>query len=34
MHLREVVSRPADLLSARFEAEHLAADIARRTAEE
>jgi len=32
--LREVVSRPAVLLSARFETEKLAADIARRTAEE
>jgi formylglycine-generating enzyme required for sulfatase activity len=32
--LREVVSRPAALLSARFEPEELAADIARRTAEE
>jgi formylglycine-generating enzyme required for sulfatase activity len=32
--LREVVSRPAALLSARFETETLAADIARRTAEE
>ena len=32
--LREVVSRPAALLSARFEPEQLAADIARRTAEE
>jgi formylglycine-generating enzyme required for sulfatase activity/DNA-binding winged helix-turn-helix (wHTH) protein len=32
--LREVVSRPAALLSARFENDHLAADIARRTAEE
>jgi hypothetical protein len=32
--LRDVVSRPADLLSARFETDHLAADIARRTAEE
>jgi formylglycine-generating enzyme required for sulfatase activity len=32
--LREVVSRPAALLSARFEPEALAADIARRTAEE
>ena len=32
--LREVVSRPAELLSARFETEELAADIARRTAEE
>ena len=32
--LREVVSRPAALLSARFETDHLAADIARRTAEE
>ena len=32
--LREVVSRPAALLSARFEPEGLAADIARRTAEE
>jgi formylglycine-generating enzyme required for sulfatase activity len=32
--LHEVVSRPAALLSARFEPEELAADIARRTAEE
>jgi formylglycine-generating enzyme required for sulfatase activity len=32
--LREVVSRPAALLSATFEPEALAADIARRTAEE
>jgi formylglycine-generating enzyme required for sulfatase activity len=32
--LRAVVSRPATLLSASFEAEHLAADIARRAAEE
>jgi formylglycine-generating enzyme required for sulfatase activity len=32
--LREVVSRPAELLSARFETDYLAADIARRTAEE
>ena len=32
--LREVVSRPAALLGARFETEHLAADIARRAAEE
>jgi formylglycine-generating enzyme required for sulfatase activity len=32
--LREVVSRPAELLSARFEADHLAEDIALRTAEE
>jgi hypothetical protein len=32
--LREVVTRPAALLSARFEPEGLAADIARRTAEE
>jgi formylglycine-generating enzyme required for sulfatase activity len=32
--LRDVVSRPADLLSARFETDHLAVDIARRTAEE
>ena len=32
--LHEVVSRPAALLSARFEPEALAADIARRTAEE
>ena len=31
--LREVVSRPAELLSARFETEHLAGDIARRAAE-
>jgi formylglycine-generating enzyme required for sulfatase activity len=34
VQLREVVSRPAALLSARFETEGLAADIARRTAEE
>jgi formylglycine-generating enzyme required for sulfatase activity/DNA-binding winged helix-turn-helix (wHTH) protein len=32
--LCDVVSRPAELLSAHFETEHLAADIARRTAEE
>jgi formylglycine-generating enzyme required for sulfatase activity len=32
--LREVVSRPAALLSARFEPEELAAEIAQRTAEE
>jgi formylglycine-generating enzyme required for sulfatase activity len=32
--LREVVSRPAELLSARFETDRLAADIACRTAEE
>jgi formylglycine-generating enzyme required for sulfatase activity len=32
--LREVVSRPAALLAARFETDALAADIARRTAEE
>jgi hypothetical protein len=32
--LREVVSQPAQLLSARFETEGLAADIARRAAEE
>ena len=32
--LQEVVSRPAMLLGARFEAENLAADIARRSAEE
>jgi hypothetical protein len=32
--LREVVRRPANELSARFEADHLAQDIARRTAEE
>ena len=32
--LREVVSRPAALLSARFEPEELAADIAQRTAQE
>lgn len=32
--LREVVSRPAALLSARFETDHLADHIARRTAEE
>jgi len=32
--LREVVSRPAELLAARFETDHLAADIARRAAEE
>jgi formylglycine-generating enzyme required for sulfatase activity len=34
VHLREVVTRPAELLAARFETEALAADIARRTAEE
>jgi hypothetical protein len=34
VQLREVVSRPAELLSARFESGTLAADIARRTAEE
>ncbi len=33
-HLREVISRPAELLSARFETDHLATDIARRTDEE
>ena len=32
--LREVVSRPAQLLSARFESDGLADDIAQRTAEE
>ena len=32
--LREVVSRPAELLSARFETEALATDMARRTAQE
>jgi formylglycine-generating enzyme required for sulfatase activity len=32
--LHEVVSRPAALLGARFETDHLAADIARRAAEE
>ena len=32
--LREAVSRPAELLSARFETDALAADIAQRTAEE
>jgi hypothetical protein len=32
--LREVVNRPAALLSARFDSENLALDIARRTAEE
>ncbi|MGD0025539.1 MAG: formylglycine-generating enzyme family protein, partial [Xanthobacteraceae bacterium] len=32
--LRDVVSRPAELLSARFENDHLAADIARHAAEE
>jgi hypothetical protein len=32
--LREVVSRPAKLLSARFETDRLAATIAQRTAEE
>lgn len=32
--LREVVSRPAEILTARFETETLAADIARRAAEE
>jgi hypothetical protein len=32
--LHEVVSKPATLLGARFETEHLAADIARRAAEE
>ena len=32
--LREVVSRPAELLSARFETDGLAADIAQRTAAE
>lgn len=34
VQLREVVSRPAELLSARFQTDTLAADIARRTAEE
>jgi formylglycine-generating enzyme required for sulfatase activity len=34
VELQEVVSRPAALLCARFETDHLAADIARRTAEE
>jgi hypothetical protein len=34
VQLREVVSRPAELLSARFETDHLATDIARRAAEE
>src|SRR5262249_29502375 len=34
MDLREVVSRPAELLSARFETPRLAATIAQRTAEE
>jgi formylglycine-generating enzyme required for sulfatase activity len=32
--LRDVVGRPAKLLSARFETDHLAADIARKAAEE
>jgi len=32
--LREVVSRPAELLSARFESDHLATSVAQRTAEE
>jgi formylglycine-generating enzyme required for sulfatase activity/class 3 adenylate cyclase len=32
--LREVVSRPAELLRARFESDHLAGDIAKRTADE
>jgi formylglycine-generating enzyme required for sulfatase activity/DNA-binding SARP family transcriptional activator len=32
--LREVINRPAKLLRARFETDHLAADIARRAAEE
>ena len=32
--LREVVNRPAELLSACFETDHLAAEIARRTAED
>ncbi len=32
--LREIVTRPAELLSARFDSEHVAIDIARRTAEE
>jgi hypothetical protein len=32
--LREVVSGPAELLSARFETDHLPGDLARRTAEE
>jgi formylglycine-generating enzyme required for sulfatase activity len=34
VQLREVVSKPAALLGARFETAHLAADIAQRTAEE
>ncbi|HEY5064037.1 MAG TPA: formylglycine-generating enzyme family protein, partial [Xanthobacteraceae bacterium] len=34
VQLREVVSRPAALLSARFETDHLAGDIAARAAEE
>jgi formylglycine-generating enzyme required for sulfatase activity/class 3 adenylate cyclase len=34
VQLREVVNRPAELLSARFETDHLAAYIAQRTAEE
>jgi formylglycine-generating enzyme required for sulfatase activity/class 3 adenylate cyclase len=34
VQLRNVVSRPAEYLSARFEIDHLANDIARRTAEE
>jgi formylglycine-generating enzyme required for sulfatase activity len=34
VELQEVVSRPAALLCARFETDHLAADIARRTAEQ
>jgi hypothetical protein len=32
--LRQVVSRPAELLSVRFETDHLAGDIAKRTADE
>jgi formylglycine-generating enzyme required for sulfatase activity len=32
--LRDVVSRPAELLAAKFETDHLAADIARKAAEE
>jgi formylglycine-generating enzyme required for sulfatase activity len=34
VQLRDVVIRPAELLSARFETDHLASDIAQRTAEE
>jgi formylglycine-generating enzyme required for sulfatase activity len=34
VQLREAVIRPAEVLSARFETDHLAGDIARRTAEE